>query len=60
MFESPRYINNMMLQLLVLRVREHNMGTFREIEKMKRVKEMERIEWVKRVKEAIREKKKTQ
>lgn len=54
-FETSRYINAMMLHLLVPRVGELNIRRVNEVEKIGRKREVERIEGVSRVEEAITE-----
>ena len=52
-FETLRYINAMILHLLVLRVGEHKIGRVRGVEKIGRIREVERIEEVRGVEWAI-------
>lgn len=54
-FETPRYINIMMLHPLVSRVGEYNIGRVRKVERMGRIREVERMERVRGVEEAIAE-----
>ena len=53
--ENPKCINAMMLHPLVPRVREHNMGRVRGVERLIRIGEVERMEGVRGVEEAIAE-----
>ena len=52
-FQTPRYINTMILQPLVPRVGKHNIEKVRRIEKMGRVTGVESIERGREVEEAI-------
>lgn len=54
-FETPRYINGMMLHFLVPKVGDHNMGRVKGMERIGRIREMKRMERVRGVLEVIAE-----